>query len=209
MILDATNEVTRPEGNAPLNPALLIGHAVHHTVGSNAVQDEAGERATIRAIDAQHVTLGFGGFGYHNIVFPSGRAYHCGEGQRAHVAKRNHELRGTVLSGTFTDVQPGEAQLQGLREVLLREMATKPVEIRGHREWALPGQGTACPGVVVPRDWQAFLQDAAHFTRLNIMGDIGVLTWSDGREWHLIFRDQEWAGSSTGRLTYAAQIAPP
>lgn len=158
MILDATNLVTNPAGNRPQDPLRVIGIAVHHTAGSNAVQSEADERATIQAIDRQHVGQDFGGFGYHGIVFQSGRAYRCGDGQRAHVAKRNHELRGWALHGTFTNVQPGEAQLNGLREVLLDERARfGNLPIKGHREWALPGDGTKCPGLVVPRDWDALL----------------------------------------------------
>jgi hypothetical protein len=159
MIIDGTNLVTNPAGNKAQDPARVIGWAVHHTVGNNAVQDEAGERGTIKAIDLQHVGQNFGGFGYHYIVFPSGRAYICGEGQRAHVAQRNHELRGIALSGTFTNAMPGEAQMAGLREVLARErlrFGERP--IKGHKEWALAGEGTACPGVVAPRDWEAFMQ---------------------------------------------------
>lgn len=171
MILDATNEVTNPSGNRPQDPAQVIGIAIHHTVGNNAVQSEVDERATIRAIDRMHVTQGFGGFGYHYIVFPSGRAYHCGEGMRAHVAGRNHELRGVVMSGTFVSELPTDAAMEGLREVLITEAFIAPV-IKGHREWALPGEGTACPGIIVPRDWAAFLEPkprvvlgvGAHFT---------------------------------------------
>lgn len=166
MIRDATGLVTNPAGRTNAQGQLLpvvptIGIGVHHSVGNSAVQDEAGERATIRAIDLQHVGQGFGGFGYHYIVFPSGRAYFCGGGQRAHVAGRNHELIGVVLSGTFTAVQPTEAAMSGLREVLLHLRAEWDIPVKGHREWALPGEGTACPGVVVPRDWEAFLAPPA------------------------------------------------
>lgn len=160
MIIDATNLVTNPQGNRPQDPARVIGVAVHHSVGVNYVQAEADERATIRAIDLQHVAQRFGGFGYHYIVFPSGRAYKCGEGQRAHVAGRNHELRGVCMSGTFTNEQPTEAAMNGLREVLRTEAFIAPV-VKGHREWALPGEGTVCPGVIVPRDWAAFMSEGA------------------------------------------------
>lgn len=170
VIIEATHLVTNPAGNRPQDPSRLIGFAIHHSVGNNAVQSEADEMATIRAIDRQHVNQSFGGFGYHYIIFPSGRAYHCGEGQRAHVASRNHELRGIVMSGTFTDVQPTEAALQTLRGVLLHERARfGQLPVKGHREWALPGEGTACPGVIVPRDWEAFLQPTP--ARRFIAGD--------------------------------------
>lgn len=161
MIIDAANLVSNPQGNRPQDPARVIGLAIHHTVGNNAVQSEADERATIQAIDRNHLAQGYGGFGYHFIVFASGRAYHCGEGQRAHVALRNHELRGIAMSGTFTNSQPTDAAMNGLREVLMLERAVWDIPIKGHREWALPGEGTACPGIIVPRDWEAFLAEGA------------------------------------------------
>lgn len=159
MILDARDLVTNPEGNRPQDPNLVIGLAVHYTVGQNIVQTEAEERAVIRAIDRQHVGQDFGGFGYHGITFPSGRSYYCGDGQRAHVAKRNHQLRGWALHGTFTEQLPGPAQFAGLREALTAERSRFSwlVPIKGHREWALPGEATQCPGLVVPRDWDSFL----------------------------------------------------
>lgn len=166
MIIDATSLVTNPQGNRPQDPARVIGVAVHHTVGNNAVQSEADERATIQAIDRQHVAQNFGGFGYHYLVFASGRAYKCGEGQRAHVAGRNHELRGVAMSGTFTNQLPTDAAMDGLREVLRTEAFIAPV-IKGHREWALPGEATACPGMIVPRDWAAFMEPPRNF----ILGD--------------------------------------
>lgn len=162
VIFDATNLVTNPAGNRPQDPALLIGIAIHHTVGRNNIENETDERATIVAIDRQHVSQGFGGFGYHGIVFPSGRAYRCGEGQRAHVKGRNHQLRGWVFSGTYTNVLPTDAAFEGMREALLEERARfGPLEVKGHSEWALPGEGTACPGIIVPRDWNALLAPAA------------------------------------------------
>jgi hypothetical protein len=165
MIIDATGLVTNPLGRTDKNGRLLpvvptIGWAIHHTVGNSAVLTEIEEFESIRAIDRQHVQQGYGGFAYNYIVFQSGRAYHSGEGQRAHVALRNHELRGIAMSGTFTDVQPTDAALNGLREVLRHEGAA-PHLIKGHREWALPGEGTACPGVIVPRDWFAFMAEGA------------------------------------------------
>src|SRR5688572_5968568 len=104
MIRDATNEVTNPDGNRPQDIARVIGIAVHHSVtdpNGPAVPDEdtteAQEREHIRAIDRYHASIAYGGFAYHYAVFATGRAYKCGEGQRAHVEKRNHELRGVCL----------------------------------------------------------------------------------------------------------------
>jgi hypothetical protein len=182
MILNATNEVTNPNGNRP--QGTVIGIAIHHTVGNNLVQSEADERAVIAAIDRQHVAQGFGGFGYHGIVFPSGRAYFCGSGQRAHVARRNHELRGWVFSGTFVSELPTPEAFDGMREALLAERAQfGDVPIQGHREWALPGEGTACPGIIAPRDWDAFLVLPAPPRPAHVV--YNKIGFSDGTEWYL------------------------
>ena len=185
MIIDARNLVTNPDGNRPQDPAQVIGIAVHHTVGNNVVLNEIDERATIRAIDAQHVDADYGGFGYHGIVFPSGRAYHCGEGQRAHVAKRNHQLRGWAYSGTFTNSFPTPEAEAAMREVLLAEQARfGDIPIKGHREWALPGEGTACPGAIVPRDWGLFLAPPPPPPARPYVTYVKT-GFSDGTEWYL------------------------
>lgn len=166
MIIDATSLVTNPLGQGgPQLPGNIIGIAVHHTGGEVVgapILTEAQERAVIRAIDFQHTRppQDFGGFGYHGIAFASGRAYKCGEGQRAHVKGRNHQLRGYVLHGNFVSVQPSDLQLSGLRELMQADFDKfgRVLEIRGHGQWALPGEGTECPGLVVPRDWVAFMQ---------------------------------------------------
>lgn len=165
MIIDARALVTNPNGIKPHDPALVVGLAVHHTVtdpNGPATPDftasEAEERAHIRAIDLYHVSIGYGGFAYHGAAFASGRAYFCGEGQRAHVAGRNHQLRGYAYVGTFTTLPPTEGADNAMRELLQADRDRfGALPIKGHREWALPGEGTACPGVVVPRDWASFM----------------------------------------------------
>lgn len=164
MIIDATGLVTNPQGQGgPQNPASIIGIAVHHTGGGEGAPmlSEAQELAVIKAIDFQHTRppQDFGGFGYHGIAFASGRAYKCGEGQRAHVKGRNHQLRGYVLHGNFVNVAPSDLQLSGLRELMQADWDKyqRQLPIQGHDEWALPGQGTECPGIVSPRDWAAFM----------------------------------------------------
>lgn len=201
MIIDATSLVTKPEGRKPQDPALVIGFAIHHTVGVNNVQSESDERMTIRAIDQQHVAQNFGGFGYHYIVFPSGRAYKCGEGQRAHVAGRNHELRGIVMSGTYTSQQPSLAAQNGLREVLWKEFEIfyKSYEIRGHREWALSGEGTVCPGMIVPKDWNAFMNQAPVEPSTDgwVVSHNQILAMQDGL---VVMAIGDWEGVYPGRI---------
>ncbi len=148
LLIDARSAVTQPGGWAPLSP---IDVAVHHTVTTapSVFVTEGAEMEHIRAIDAYHVAQGFGGFGYHAIAFPSGRAYLCGDlnGARAHVLHRNQELRGVALAGTFTDSLPSAQQLAAARAAVAACRADAPtIPIRGHRQWALPDGATACPG---------------------------------------------------------------
>lgn len=162
MIIDARNLVTNPQGQGGPQPMEgVIGITVHHTDGQQRIMSEAEERAVIKAIDFQHTRppQDFGGFGYHGIAFASGRAYYCGDGQRAHVAKRNHQLRGYVFHGNFEHVMPSELQMSGMRELIMADRARFPqfLPVKGHDEWALTSDGTVCPGIVSPHDWEAEL----------------------------------------------------
>lgn len=163
----------------------VIGFVVHHSVTAMpANASEAAERQHIQVIDRYHLSLGWGGFGYHACAFPSGRAYMCGDlnSQRAHVKGRNHELIGVVAVGTFTDALPGQPQMSAIQECL--NEFRKPyggLPARGHGQWALPGEGTACPGQLAAVNWDAPAQppalqpidfyhaagDIIHFTRMG------------------------------------------
>jgi hypothetical protein len=147
-VLDATNEVTNPNGWAPLGT--VIGLAIHHTVTTiSPWATEAEERAHIRAIDRYHVSKGWYGFGYHYAVFPSARVYRCGWGQRAHVANRNHELIGVAFVGDLTNRSPSpfETASAGLAIADAWTRIGKEVPVKGHRDWVTdPAWATACPG---------------------------------------------------------------
>lgn len=153
-MIDARNLVTNPGGSRTVPNATRIGIAFHHSVSGQTLtpqSTEAQERAHITAIDNYHVSIGYGGFAYHAAVFPSGRAYQCGnlDSQRAHVAGRNHELLGVVLVGDFTSELPGMPQLLGTKGVIaeFRAFVGKPLPARGHGQWALPGSPSTCPGL--------------------------------------------------------------
>lgn len=144
-MLDARNECTAPQGWGSLSP---IGIAVHHTVTDLSPDaTEAQERSHIRAIDRYHVSLNYGSFGYHCIVFKSGRVYQTGDPSRslAHVKDRNHQLRGVTLVGDFTSTLPDAKQLAGLAEALTF-LDGANLSIKGHNDWSVPGWGTECPG---------------------------------------------------------------
>lgn len=163
-MIDARQHVGTPQGTQKNPNAGVIGVAVHHSVSGDYLtpsSSEAEELAHIKAIDKYHRDQGWLGFGYHMAAFPSGRLYLCGDldGQRAHVAGRNHVLRGVVAIGTFTTRLPGQPQLraiaEGIREI--RAFIGRELPARGHNEWALPGQGTGCAGLLNGFDWTPYL----------------------------------------------------
>lgn len=146
-IIDARRFVSNPVGNRPLG--YVVGVALHHTVGTMSPgAPETAEHQVIRAIDQQHLSNGWGGFGYHYVVFPSARAYWCGWGSRAHVANRNHELIGVAVHGDLRYRRLSEYEVAAVAECIRDawRRVGREVEVRGHRDYAVPGWGTECPG---------------------------------------------------------------
>lgn len=154
-MIDARGIVTNPAGFGRVRD--VIGYVVHHSVTTmHTNASEADERLHIKTINDYHFRLGYGGFSYHAAAFPSGRVYQCGDldSQRAHVKGRNHELIGVVAVGTFTDRLPAQPQLDAIQEALRAFTGTfGALPVRGHNQWALPGEGTACPGQLAGAGW--------------------------------------------------------
>ena len=151
-------------GRYTLDPARVIGIAIHHTVSGGDFADDIpdspeAELAHLKAIDVYHVAQGWGGFGYHLAVFSSGRLYYCGSitSARAHVASRNHELIGVAFVGNFSDRMPTWEAIQAGREAIAFIRATYgPIPVHAHGYWALPQYPTACPGGTWPQ-WRDYL----------------------------------------------------
>ncbi len=146
MLRDALFWSSNPNGFAPLGN--VLGIALHHTVTTiSPLASEAEEEAHARAIDSYHAGKKWGGIGYHYLVFPSGRAYRVGWGQRAHVANRNHELIGIAWVGDLSARVPGEIEIAAAAECVADAWRRigREVPCRGHREWAVAGWETACP----------------------------------------------------------------
>lgn len=159
-MLDARQHVTNPNGRFKVPKADILGKAAHHSVsggtffmaGQTTPQDEINH---IRMIDQYHVSIDFGGFGYHACGFASGRSYQTGDfnGARAHIAGRNHELLGWVLVGDYTDQLPPTGAIAAAAECerAFDTYLGRQVPLKGHRDWALPGYGTTCPGRIRER----------------------------------------------------------
>lgn len=147
-VIDARSVVTNPGGWAPLGK--VIGIAIHHTVTTiSPLASEDEEIAHIKAIDSYHVRQGWYGIGYHYLVFPSGRLYHVGDGARAHVANRNHELVGIAFVGDLSERLPSalEIAVAGAAVGLVWNRFGAGLEVRGHKQWVVdPAWATSCPG---------------------------------------------------------------
>ena len=90
------------------------------------------------------------GMGYHHYVFPSGRVYEVGRLStvRAHVAHRNTPLAGVVMAGDFSTNRPqlGTLLAAALSCLYLWTWAGRNLAVKGHRQYAVPGWETSCPG---------------------------------------------------------------
>lgn len=117
--------------------------AVHH---SGVDVDSSAESIARYHIDTQ----GWPGIGYHFLVHWDGTLEYVGDvhEMRYNVASRNREVIGICLPGDFTNRLPSWKQLEATRRLLaeIQFSLGRFVPIVGHREVALPGFATECPG---------------------------------------------------------------
>ena len=151
-------------GYATRSLAGIVGIGIHHCTAPNMTVHEmdtiAEEEAHIKALDAYHQQqFDAGGFGYSAAIFPSGRAYSMGPltQVRAGIAKRNYEIASFVLMGNFMTERPTSEAIASARELVVvwRRQLGRQAPVKGHREWALSGYGTACPGDT----WQEWIPE--------------------------------------------------
>lgn len=141
---------------------LVIHHAADHYPQTNGLDD-------VRAIKRWHTGTppngnGWPGIGYHIVLAeettggPIAR-YNVSDLslQRAHVWGRNHEALGICCATDFGKARPAQKWIDALILVLRDLLARYPqAQIVGHKDIALPGHGTACPGDAWPR-WKGDL----------------------------------------------------
>lgn len=199
-VIDARGFVTNPAGTFGAEPNGVIGVAIHHSVTWYDMGDMSGasiaqETAHIRAIDAYHVQEGYGGFGYHYAVFPSGRLYQCGDviesgrfAARAHITDENDKLVGVVFIGRFDagfQTPTDAAKMAGvsactiiLDQMLKAKTRSGEWEIKGHDDWAVELNNhdpTGCPGNL--ENIASWFQDGEKYMQQPI--DISNLSLSE------------------------------
>lgn len=134
--------------------SIIDSISFHHSVTSNLSVNatEAQEIAVLDAFHNHHLSLGFGGIGYHLDVFPSGRIYlTCRLTQwGANVGGHNNHEIGICLVGTFTNTLPGQRQRVASAEAVdyVDKFLKRKVRLLGHKQY--PGHASnACPGRIM------------------------------------------------------------
>lgn len=159
------------------------GIILHHTATSQAARSPEQEIKHIDSIARWHLTKTAWkkwsyDFGYHYIIFSSGRTYYVGDisTSRAHTGglgtdgiKHNHTKVGVAVVGDFTTKEPTKEAQEAARS-LFADLALPLVG--GHKD--MLGQGTTCPGdwnymaldtqgwdISEPDDWTRLIQALA------------------------------------------------
>lgn len=144
-VLDLRGTLPRKSVYPTRSLAAINYLVIHHS----AVNVDSTAKETAR----YHVEkLGWPGIGYHVLIHWDGSIEYCNNLTTAsyNVAARNHEVVGVCLLGDWTSRFPGDKQMEAAGRVVLglRTELKRTVPIVGHREIAVPGHGTACPGNV-------------------------------------------------------------
>lgn len=120
--------------------------AIHHS----AVDIDS----TSLSIAEYHISLGWPSCGYHMCVHWGGIVDWCNDLETVsyHVSGRNRECIGICIPGGWSRVQPPEQAVIAARNTVrwIRAQLGREVPVVGHREIALPGRGTSCPGDTWP-----------------------------------------------------------
>jgi hypothetical protein len=139
----------RPTANCgtPHAPQYLT---IHHTATPN---NEPDPKVRLRNIQAFHIDQrGWCDIGYHFLVSPDGQIWQGRDDEAAtgaHVGGHNTNNVGIGHLGTFSEVEPPDAMLDGTTRLIRWLDQTYGLtldrdHLRGHREW--PDNSTECPG---------------------------------------------------------------
>ena len=97
-----------------------------------------------------HIGLGWPGCGYHFVVRWDGTIEQANDlaYMSYNVASRNREVAGICLPGDYTHKIPRQLQLEAAIKLVkwLLKASLPGRKVVGHRDIALPGHETECPG---------------------------------------------------------------
>ena len=133
-------------------------HVIHHTGTGTTPQTYS------NTIARYHVeNNGWPGIGYHFLIYPHKVRYVGSlDTERANVWGRNAEVIGISLVGDFQTQAPADSTLDLCKRLcnVLDAYLARQLPRVGHRDVALPGHGTACPGESAygPNGWLQRIQ---------------------------------------------------
>ena len=133
-------------GSNPARPVDSI--VVHHTGGSDS--------ETPQGIHEYHLSIGFGGVGYHYLITRDGEVWRGRPlwARGAHAKAQNSGRIGIALLGSYGTEAPGyQACLQARRLINVLEDMYGPLAIYPH--YAMVESSTDCPGPALVRQFAA------------------------------------------------------
>lgn len=140
---------------------------IHHTVTPTV--DSMSPQARLRQIQNFHMDgRGYCDIAYNHLVSRDGRVWR-GRGREvmgAHVFDANSNNIGISFMGTYTSVGANAAQICGAAKLISFFERVEPAisidrsDVKGHRERALPGHGTECPGNTLFRQLDEIVRKA-------------------------------------------------
>ncbi len=131
------------------NPMRAVDSIViHHTGG--------GPQETPQGIHEYHLSIGFGGVGYHYLIERTGTVWRGRPlwARGAHARNQNSGRIGIALLGNYAEESPGyQMTLQARRLIAVLEELYGKLKIYPH--YAMPDSTTDCPGPALVRQFAA------------------------------------------------------
>jgi hypothetical protein len=138
--------LTPISGSNPVRPVDSI--VIHHTGG--------GPGETPQGIHEYHLSIGYGGVGYHYLIEPTGIVWRGRPlwARGAHAKSQNSGRIGIALLGTYSTEAPGyQMCLQARRLIMVLEEMYGRLKLYPH--YSMPNSSTDCPGAALVQKFQA------------------------------------------------------
>lgn len=133
-------------GSNPVRPVDSI--VIHHTGG--------GPGETPQGIHEYHLSIGFGGVGYHYLIERTGTIWRGRPlwARGAHARNQNSGRIGIALLGNYAEESPGyQMTLQARRLIAVLEELYGKLKIYPH--YSMEDSSTTCPGPALVRQFAA------------------------------------------------------
>lgn len=155
---------------------------VHHTASTRDL--------TVAEIHAEHLNLGWLGFGYHYYIRKDGKVYR-GRQEKfsgSHCEGYNAYSLGICLSGNFEVEEPTSEQLDSLRQ-LIKDLKTKypKATVHSHSDF----NATACCGKNLRNRLSELASDKDSYVKVFANGGKISLVFENGEKVSRLFFDEK------------------